>query len=414
MYKTMLVMKNEIITMLNRRSFLFAVFGVPLIAGLIFWVLSLLNRGGNASTVISQILNPPPENKAEGYVDESGLIKSLPASLSPNALIAYPDEAAARGALDTGKIGEYYIIPKDYVEQGKIINVRPDFNPLSGSSQSSLIAWVLQVNLLNGDTQLAARINQPFDLQTVSLSPAPQRDRNNLLSFFLPYAVTMIFYIIILGAASLLLNSVTKEKENRMLEILMVSLNPQQMMVGKIIGLGLMGLFQTIAWVGTGYLLLRLSGQTFNLPTAFQLPPSILVWGLVFFLLGYTIYASLMAGLGALVPNLREATQATFVVILPLIIPIMFISVLIEDPNGALATGLSLFPLTAPVTMMTRLSAGGVPWWQPALASLLMAITGILILRAVARMFHAQTLLSGQPFNLGLFLRALLGRTKSI
>jgi ABC-2 type transport system permease protein len=230
------------------------------------------------------------------------------------------------------------------------------------------------------------------------------------VTFFLPYAVTMIFYIVILGAASLLLSSVTKEKENRIMEVLMISVTPQQLLTGKIIGLGVVGLLQTIVWVGAGRALLAAGGRTFNLPEAFQLPPSFLVWGLIFFVLGYAVYASLMAGLGALVPNLREASQATMVVILPLMAPLFLINVLIELPHGAVSTTLSLFPLTAPVVMMTRLSAGGVPWWHPPLAAVLTALTAALVVRAAASMFRAQALLSGQPFSIKLFFKALEGK----
>jgi ABC-2 type transport system permease protein len=181
-------------------------------------------------------------------------------------------------------------------------------------------------------------------------------------------------------------------------------------LTGKIVALGLVGLLQTIVWVGTGRILLARGGTAFNLPIAFQLPPSFLVWGVIFFLLGYAVYASLMAGLGALVPNLREATQATIVVIFPLIIPIFLLSILINDPNGPVATILSIFPLTAPVAMMTRLSAGNVPLWQTTLSAILLVITALLVIRSVARMFRAQTILSGQPFSRKLFFSALLGR----
>jgi ABC-2 type transport system permease protein len=112
---------------------------------------------------------------------------------------------------------------------------------------------------------------------------------------------------------------------------------------------------------------------------------------------------------GALVPNLREASQLTFIVILPLIIPLMLISVMIEDPHGALSTGLSLFPLTAPVVMMVRLAAGNVPGWQPPLAALLVVGTAGLLVAGVARLFRAQTLLAGQAFSLKRLVEALRG-----
>lgn len=410
MKKTLRIMVNEVITTVTRRSWLFTTFGLPLISGLILLGVSVVNR--SAPGAVSEVFSAesPKSPIAEGYVDESGLILSIPAGVTEEMLISYPDESTAHQALEVGEISAYYVVHQDYLQSGDITYVRPDFNPLSAFDQADLIQRILKINLLGGDQQLADMVNHPLELELVSQAPSPQRDEDNPLTFFLPYAVTMIYYFIILMSATLLLSSMTKEKENRVLEILMSSINARQLMVGKIAGLGLVGLLQAALWVGTGFVSLRLAGRTFSLPESFQLPLSFLLWGLIFFLLGYALYASLMASVGALVPNLREASQATFVVILPLIIPMMMISVLIRDPNGGLATGLSLFPLTAPVVMMTRLSAAPVPLWQLLLSTLILAITVMLLLRAVAGMFRTQTLLSGQPFNLKRLVSALLGR----
>jgi ABC-2 type transport system permease protein len=115
--------------------------------------------------------------------------------------------------------------------------------------------------------------------------------------------------------------------------------------------------------------------------------------------------------LGALAPNLREASQVTFVIMIPLILPLFFSStVFMSEPNGPIATAFSLFPLSTPVAMMARLAAGGVPWWQPPLAAVLLALTAVLIVRAVAGMFRAQSLLSGQPIKVGVYLKALVGK----
>lgn len=411
MNKTLLVLKHEIITILSRPSFLFAMFGIPIIGAAVFMIAGQLSKGNPAQNLLTQLVSSPQTVQTEGYVDQSGIIKEIPASVQPGLLVAFPDEASASQALTEGNISAYYIIPADYIQSGKITYIRSDFNPLGSSGQSALLDWLLQVNMLGGNIQLATLINGPKNLEKVSLSTTPQREESNLLTFFLPYAVTMLFYIIILSAASLLLNSVAKEKENRTIEILMVSITPRQLLTGKIVGLGILGLLQTIAWVGTGRLLLAMSGTTFNLPIAFQLPPSFLIWSVIFFLLGYAVYASLMAGLGALVPNLREASQATILVIFPLIIPVILINVLIEEPHSLVSTIMSLFPLTAPVAMMSRLSAGGVPFWQTLLSAVLLALTAVLVLRAVARMFHAQALLSGQTFNRKIFFNALLGKS---
>lgn len=414
MSKILLVLKNEIIMTVGRRSFILSTIALPLLGIVAFLIASAVNSNpqSGAASAVSNIFSDQAErsNLAEGYVDPAGLIKVFPEGIPAEAYRAFPDEAAARQALERGEISAYYLISPDYIETGKLEYIRPDFNPLSAFDQAGPMRWILTVNLLGGDEELARRINQPLMPETVSLAPEQERDEDNPLTFIVPYAVTLLFYVMIMMSASFLLNSVTKEKENRIMEILMNSVTPRQLLMGKIAGLALVGLFQTMLWAVTAYSLLRLSGRAFSLPAAFQLPLSFLFWAVIFFLLGYAIYASLMASVGALVPNLREASQATFVVIIPLLIPLMMISVIIEDPHGTLATVLSLFPLTSPVVMMTRLAAGGVPFWQLLAAVALLILTSIFILRAVSNLFHAQTLLSGQPFSIGRLFRSLAGR----
>lgn len=412
MNKILTILKNEVITLLSRPSFWLATLGLPLVAGLIFGVIGGLNRNAAASQTFSQIFLGPQETRPEGYVDESGLIRQIPESIPSGAFVAYPDEAAARRALEAGEIAAYYVVPADYIKRGEIRYIRPDFNPLaSEGDQSSLFTWAVQVNLAEGDWMLANLVQGPLEVDEVSLAPATAPDADNPMTMWVPYTVTLLYYTLIIGSASLLLSSLSKEKENRIMEVLLTSATPRQLLTGKIIGLGLVGLLQTILWGGTTYLLLNLSGRTFNLPSEIRLPPDFLAWGLVFFLLGYAVYAALMAGLGALAPNLREASQVTFVILLPLIVPLFFSNtVFAEAPHGALATALSLFPLSAPVAMMARLSLGGVAWWQPPLAALLLAATAVLIVRAVAGMFRAQTLLSGQPVKVRTYLRALMGK----
>ncbi|HVP21841.1 MAG TPA: ABC transporter permease [Anaerolineaceae bacterium] len=410
MQKTWLVLKNEFIQAVARRSFILTLVLIPLIGFVItLAVANLQKNSSGGSNPINEIISPSVLPSVEGFVDSSGLVKFIPQSLA-RRLKAFPSEQEAQQGLRIGEITAYYLIAPDYLQSGKVTYVRPDFNPLGGLSQSGVINELLENNLLDRDLGLVDRLQNPMNLETISLTQQPARDPGNALTFFLPYIVTMFFYIIILTSASLLLSSISNEKESRVMEILMTSVTPMQMLTGKIIALGLAGLMQTIFWSGSGLLLLRLSGASFNVPIAFQLPASILVWGVIFFLLGYALYGSLMAGLGALVPNLREASQATTVIILPLIVPLMVISSLVSDPNGTLAIALSLFPLTSPVTMMTRLAAGQIPFWQPALAAALLVASAFLVVRAVAGMFRAQNLLSGQSFRLNVFFKELIGR----
>jgi ABC-2 type transport system permease protein len=394
-----------------RRSFLLTLILLPLTSFIILLVVSGIQKstGTSATDMLESIFVPDTQVSMEGFIDNSGLVKTIP-KFYEDKLTSYKNEAVAKSALSEGKITAYYIIDKDYLENGNIIYVRPDFNPLGGSMQSSSVDALMALALTGGNVELAYRVQDPLNVTEVSLSQTPQRDSSNPLTFFLPYIVTFLFYIVILTSSSLLLNSISGEKQNRMMEILMTSITTSQMLTGKIIALGLVGLLQTVVWSGSGYLMLMYSGKQFALGDAFKLPPSILLWGILFFLLGYAVYASLMAGIGALVPNMREASQTTTIVIMPMIIPLMFISVLIQTPNSPLSLFLSLFPLTAPVSMMTRLSATTVPFWQSGLSAALLAVTAFLLIRAAAGMFRAQNLLSGQSVSAGSFFKALLGK----
>lgn len=403
-------MKTEIINTVTRRSFLIMTFIVPIVGFALFMIVSKMNQS-NPNALQNIISAPAPSQEAEGYVDHSGIITKLPSDIEEDRMIAYPSEDEARQALEDGEISAFYIIPKDVIENGEIILIKSDFSPLSRNTEEWIMKWVFKVNLFGGDESLAARVNEPMYVHWVPLEPTVLRDdQDSPLVFLVPYATTMLFYFIILATASMLLNSVAIEKQNQVIEVLMLSVTPRQLLSGKIIGLGLTGLVQTIIYTGVSYSLLKISGRTSSIAAAFDLPPDILIWGVVFFLLGYAIYASLMAGMGALMQNVRESTQATLVVIFPLIIPMLFMSALIQEPQGTMSLVLSLFPLTAPIAMMTRMAASTVPLWQPLLASGLMLVTAALVLRSVAGLFRAQTLLSGQEFKVGLFFKALVGR----
>lgn len=414
MNKILLIFRNEVITHVSRLSFWIGAVGIPLLAFAIYGVASFINARSVAENVltntITEIFSSPADKRPDGFVDPGDLVRSVPEQISPGILLEFSDEASARQALEGEVIRGYYLISPYYLQDGEIIYTRADFNPVTAFDDARRMEWVLEVNLLEGDVTKANRLRQPFQIETIQLTEEPVRDQDNPMTFFLPYGVTLLFYVMIMSTSSLMLSSVNKEKENCVIELLMVTVNPRQLLSGKMIALGLIGIFQMVLWAGSAFILLRLSGRTFNLPVEFQLPPTILFWGLIYFILGYLIYASLMAGLGALVPNLREASQATFVIVLPMIIPLFLISVLIRDPNGVLAVILSLFPLTSSITMLLRLAATIVPLWQILLSILLLVLMTLLIIRAVAGMFRAQTLLSGQSFNVKLFLQALFGR----
>jgi ABC-2 type transport system permease protein len=222
--------------------------------------------------------------------------------------------------------------------------------------------------------------------------------------------MVVMFFVILTMNSGMLLSNISGEKQNRTMEILMLSITPQQMLAGKMLGLGIAGLLQSGVWIGALWTMLRIGGGLMSLPPEFHLPVWLIAVWMAYFLLGYALYASLMAGIGALVPDIRAGSQASGLVMIPLIIGYM-LSIMpfsVEAPNGALVTIISLFPLTSPVAMVMRMTVTAVPLWQLALSLGLLMIMVILVLRAVGKIFRTQMILSGQPFTVRRYLRALL------
>lgn len=409
MKKTLIVLNNELLTTIKRKSFILTLLLLPLI-GLIFTlVIGNRDQTSGITSLISQLTTSEEEKLSIGLLDETQNITKIPDELKDQIKL-YTTQASANVDLDSGIIKAFYFIPEDYIQKGEIVVYRPDFNPLSAGNDNYLIETLINSALLSEKPEIMNLVNTFPEFKTELLTPEPQRDPEHQLTFFLPYIVTFLFYIVILGSSSMMLNSITSEKSNRVIEILLTSITPMQLLSGKIIALGLVGLLQTIVWSGTGLFILRLSGRSFALPIEFQLPTSILVWGIIFFILGFILYASLMAGVGALVSNIKEASQATTILVIPMVIPLALLAPVIENSNGTLAVILSLFPFTSPVSMMTRLSAGSVPLWQILLAIILLVFSAYWIVRSVSSFFRAQYLLSGKEFKIKYFFDAMLGK----
>jgi ABC-2 type transport system permease protein len=420
MKKTLEIMRYEMVSALKRPSFLFFAFGVPLIAVIAFAGYSIIssNRGSSSSVEQAQ---EESDLESEGYVDLSGLISMIPSDLPANTLKPYLTESEAQLALEAEEISAYYIVTKDYIESGEILYIHPDVNPIAEGGQDWVMRWTLYVNMLGGDMEMASNIWHPANFNEHDLSKVNSANdgsseecltpgygcESNALIELLPIGIMVIIYISIMSGGSYLLRLVSSEKDSRVMELLLLSASPSQLLNGKVISYCILGFFQVLAWFGAVFLIFKIGGTSLNIPTGFELPISLIVWGLVFFLLGYAVYASMMAGAGALTPKLSQYTSVYFIVSMPLLISYALSTLLAMRPHSPLAVVLSIFPLSAPVMMITRLTVGGVPLWQPFLAAGLTLLFAVLTIRAVTRMFHAQVLLSGQPFSAKRYISTL-------
>ncbi len=403
MSNVFLIIKHEISTTLSKRSFWLTTFLLPaaiLAMSLGSQALARSSMAANGSNPLFSGLMAGP--KPVGYVDQAGLVKQIPDQLPADSkmkqdeLRAYPDQAAAQAALAAKDINKYYVVPADFIKTGNLLVVDSNFSVFNSLDNNNYFEYVIRLNLV-GDSNLAVMLADPTaQIKTQALAPQSEKKNEGAGSFGVPFAVLMIFYLVITMTGSFMLQSVTKEKESRTIEVLLVSLRPRDLMLGKILGLGVVALLQMAVW---GSAMFIFSGGSLSGLSALGLSAGFFVWAFLYFILGYLVYASLLGALGALAPSTREGTQFTFIVLLPLFIPLMMNTALIEAPNGGVSTFLSLFPLTSPVTMITRLAAGNVPIEQLLLGLVLLAITTYGIIVFSARFFRADTLLSFSALN---------------
>ncbi len=322
----------------------------------------------------------------------------MPPDISGQTLQAYPDVTAAKAALLAEEIDQYFVISADYLETGEVIVITREFTPFN-IPNDELISYALAYNL-TGDQNIAATLIHPSrTISRQALAPENNNDTSNPLTFIVPFATMFIFFFLISMSSGYMLQSVANEKENRTVEVLLVSMRPRDLMLGKIIGLSAIASIQVVVWLGGSILFLQRGKSMFSAFGSYALPPGFMIWAVLFFALGYILYASMMGAIGALSPNAREAGQYTFIIMLPLLLPLWLNYAFLNDPNGKLATALSLFPLTAPTSMMTRIAAGGVPLWQILCSLGGLALTTYLLVLFSSRFFRADTLLSTSSFH---------------
>jgi ABC-2 type transport system permease protein len=330
--------------------------------------------------------------------------------------VDFAGETAGRAALEAGQIAQLVVIPADYVASGEVAIYDEEFAILRSSDETGAafqggMAWLLPYLLnynLTGDTDLTAALRNPTPGSLArhhALEPQPVVETENgalgeVVSSIMPY----VFYGLLLLGSSWLLRCVAAEKENRTAELLLLSVRPRQLMVGKILAMSVVLLVQVVAWVGGGLLMLNWGADVMQV-ARYEFPPGFLVLAMLYLLLGYLLFASLMAAAGAIAANPREAGPMTVVLVIPLMPTLMFGSAFAENPNASLPLILSLIPFSAPSAMVTRLAIAPVPAWQVALSLAGLALTTYGAVSLAARFFRPGNLLSAESFSWARFAR---------
>jgi ABC-2 type transport system permease protein len=372
---------------------------VPLIALLLIGV----------SQLVSGIAKPTLEAATIGYVDELGGFQQY-TSQGNITMVRFDTPDDATEALVRGGIKEYFVIPSDYISTGVINRYTLEKQLEASPAITAAINNFLLSNLLAGKVPAAtiARIEAPLNLVTTRLTEtgAVAPEQGGYGNLIIPFVFGILLALSIIFSSTYLLQGLGEEKENRLIEILLSSVSPRQLLTGKVLGIGAAGLAQVAVWAISAPLLLNLASSSIGgFISTIHLPANFIILAVVYFILGYLLFAVISAAVGAISSSSREGQQLIGVFTIPLLIPLWFTSLLMFFPGNSVWVFFTIFPLSAPVEVIMRLGVSTIPVWQliAGIAVLVLSTIGILFL--TIRIFRTYLLMYGKRPSFGEVIR---------
>jgi len=415
--KSLMIAKYEFLKTVKRKEFILMTLGFPLFFILIMLVPLLL--AGTSS----------PEDLNLGYIDKTNSFEfpdeitvrgsmifsnEIPGVTNNQELdgtnnekypiikfTQYSDVASAKQDLGSGTLSGYLIIPEDYIKTGIVESYV--IGKLTDIPKKELSELMVN-NLLKDkvDEETLQRVKDPITFKQFSVETTgevSEKGLSDLLEdFALPYLTGILLLISIFTSSGYLLQSVAEEKESRIIEILLSSVTPIEMLTGKIVGLGSVGLLQIAIWLSVGF-----AGLIYFF--ALSINPFLLILSLAYFILGFLLFASMMGAVGAISGSMRESQQLIPIFTFPAIAPIFFMQVLITEPEGTLSMFFSMFPLTSPVAMLIRMGVSDVPLYQIAVSLIILMVSVYFVIIISARLFRVGLLMYGKRPAIGEIIR---------
>ncbi len=425
--KILVVTQNEFMRRVTSKTFILTTLLGPVLLVAFIAVMVMIS----VSTIDESFSTTEPLRI--GIVDETGVLGTgiLDQDAGENALVLI-EPGSLDDALINQEINAYVRIPSEIITT----NVQPVLHSVDGSGHgvrfmlSETIERSLKDYLL-AQNNVAPDVRAILD-RSVFLESLAYYDEEGEISegvesedayFILGGVLGMLMYMGILIYGTLILYGAMEERTTRVVEVIVSSVRPFDLLMGKVLGIGLVGFAQMATWA------LMLFGATilaaplielFIDPAMYDLPvnantqeimaaadiplpsisPSILIWFLLYFVGGYLLYGGLFAAVGTMVDSPQESQTLLLPLMMPIIISIMFMGTVIIDPNSTLSVGLSLFPLTSSVPMIVRIAIGGVPLWQVLLSYGLLSGSFLASIWVSARIYRASLLMYGKKPSL--------------
>jgi ABC-2 type transport system permease protein len=395
------ILRHEFLHTIKKKGFIILTLAIP----------ALVLLGIGVIKVASSVAAPPAAVTRIGYVDHIGGFEPL-YELAAIELIRMESEDAATDALTEGAIDEYFVIPADYVATGTVARYTLGKELAPPPSVASAIEGFVDSNLLASEVppELIGRVLTSTGIVTTTLTPegTVAEDQGGLTNFIVPAFFGVLLAIALNVSAAYVLQSLGEEKENRLMEILLSTVSPGQLLTGKLLGRGMAGLLQVLFWAVSMPLLLRFASATIGgMLSAIEVTPGLLILGVVYFVLGYLLFAVVSLAIAAICSTVREAQGIAPLFTLMAVAPFWFISLLMFFPNSPIWVVFSLVPFSAPVLVMLRLGITGVPVWQ-LVASMAVLIASVLGgLWIAAKLLRIYLLMYGKRPRLREIVRAL-------
>ncbi len=379
MTKWITIAKHEFAYNVRRKEFLFMAFGLPL---LIFALIGL------PVMVILGASNITSEDIKIGYVDKTGTFEGN--------FTRYAGEELAKNGLLEGKITHFFVIPADYRSTGKIDIFSTKKLSMSTTAVEGQIKGFLLDNLLKGDNkEIVERVKKPIKSEYFTLNEKGESGKGDISGLLISLAFAFFFMLSIFTSSNFLLQGVVEEKENRVMEILLSSVSHRDLLTGKIFGLGAVGLTQVFIWQAIGLTVLS-SGPVALLLKGISISIPLLIFASGYFILGYLVFACILAGVGAIATTSREGQQIAGIFTITGAMPLMMSQLILSKPDSIISMIFSYFPLTSPITMIMRISTGNVKYYEVVLSLIILTVSILVIIELSVKIFRASLLMYGK------------------
>ena len=310
-------------------------------------------------------------------------------------------------AVDKNKIDGFFIIPPDIVETNESQYYAKSVSNFDDNrtfqSAISQIIRNYRIKQINMEPELVNRLTRWINLITIKVTKGGKEEEDRGLSFVVTFIMVMFLYMALIAYGAFVMRSVYEEKQSRVVEVLISSCKPFQLMAGKVLGVGAVGLVQYAIWAAVAALLtiysssimqlFSASARAFAIPT---IPVTVLIYFIVFFVLGYLLFATIYAALGAMVNTDQDAQQLQFPVIMLIIIAFILAFYIIKNPTANLSKIISLIPFFSPITMFTRIAVQMPPFSEILLSIMILILTIVFFIWLAAKIFRVGILMYGK------------------